>query len=209
MTSLSINSTNPCSKKAVFTSKANLQDVTNPDIQPVGILGGLTMQTTMTDNGEPGSNDRIGVTLWDGNTLVYSSNWVTTQTIELLLNGGNLKVNNGVECTPTARAAQPVTSGKEVPLAHSSISIKAYPNPLSSYTTIRYVLPVQTHVSLVVYDQLGQKVALLVQGTMSAGEHQARFEATNLAAGIYIYTLNALDAEGKPVVLTGKLIILR
>ena len=209
MTSLSINSTNPCSKVAVFTSKANLQDITDPNIPPVGLLGGLTMQTTMTDNGEPGTNDLIGISLWDGNTLVYSSNWVSTQTIELLLNGGNLQVKNGMECTQANKTAQPLITGKEGPETPSSITVNAYPNPLHSSTTIHYVLPVKTSVSLAVYDHLGKKVAQLVNGTMNAGEHLARFDGAKLAAGTYIYSLTTIDEEGKPVLLTGKLIIAR
>ncbi len=71
------------------------------------------------------------------------------------------------------------------------------------------MLPVQTHISLAVYDHLGQKVAQLEEGIMNAGGHPARLDATNMAAGIYMYSLNAVDAEGKPVVLTGNPITAR
>ena len=47
----------------------------------------------MTDKGEPGSNDTIGVTLWDGNKLVFSSEWKGAKTSEKVLNGGNLVVH--------------------------------------------------------------------------------------------------------------------
>src|SRR6185436_8149671 len=87
MNSLSINSSNPCSKKATFISKANLQDITNPNF-PIALFGNLTLQTTITDNGEPGNNDKIGITLLNGNTLLFSSNWVTTLTTELFVLGG-------------------------------------------------------------------------------------------------------------------------
>lgn len=105
MNSLLIHSIDPCSKKAIFTSKANLQDITNPDISPVSIYGGITLQITMKDNGEPANTDKIGITLLNGNSLVYSSNWVSTQTIEMSLNGGNLEVHNGVHCSSITTAA--------------------------------------------------------------------------------------------------------
>ena len=48
---------------------------------------------TMTDKGEPGSSDTLGVTLWDGSTLLFSSEWTGSQTLEMLLGGGNLAVH--------------------------------------------------------------------------------------------------------------------
>lgn len=79
---------------ATFVSKANLTDVTDPD-QPEGnpIAGNLTLIVTMTDNGEPGSSDTIGFTLWDGNELLFSSHWDGSQTLEQLIDGGNLAVH--------------------------------------------------------------------------------------------------------------------
>jgi hypothetical protein len=66
--------------------------VTNP-LAPVSLGGNLTLQMTMTDTGEPGSSDTIGVTLWDGSTLVFSSEWTGAQTLEQPLDGGNLVVH--------------------------------------------------------------------------------------------------------------------
>ncbi len=75
-----------------FRSKANLTDVTDP-LAPVSIAGNLTLRLTMTDKGEPGANDTIGVTLWSGNTLLFSSEWKGSKTIEVILTGGNLVVH--------------------------------------------------------------------------------------------------------------------
>jgi hypothetical protein len=47
----------------------------------------------MTDRGEPGSSDTIGVTLWDGGKLVFSSEWNGAKTLEKQLDGGNLVVH--------------------------------------------------------------------------------------------------------------------
>jgi hypothetical protein len=47
----------------------------------------------MTDKGEPGSSDTIGITLWDKNGgLWFSSRWVAPSTLEQALRGGNLVV---------------------------------------------------------------------------------------------------------------------
>lgn len=69
-----------------------------------------------------------------------------------------------------------------------------YPNPFNPTTEIDYYLPVQSIVTLKVYNLLGQEVATLVdkQG-MEEGSHQYEFStsAFNLASGVYIYRLVA------------------
>jgi hypothetical protein len=77
---------------ALFASKANLTDITNP-AAPIALGGNMTFEMVLTDVGEPGSSDTIGFTLWSsGNTLVFSSKWDGSKTIEQLLGGGNLQV---------------------------------------------------------------------------------------------------------------------
>jgi Secretion system C-terminal sorting domain len=66
-----------------------------------------------------------------------------------------------------------------------------YPNPFNPATVLRYALPVQTHVSLTVYNAIGQNVATLVNGELAAGEHEARFDGTGFASGLYFYRLQA------------------
>lgn len=81
-----------CFGVADFRSKASLVDVTDP-LAPVSIAGNLTLQVKMTDKGDPGSGDTLGVTLWDGNRLLFSSEWSGAETLEQLLGGGNLVVH--------------------------------------------------------------------------------------------------------------------
>ena len=66
-----------------------------------------------------------------------------------------------------------------------------YPNPFNPSTTIRYGLPSRSHVTLTVVNTLGQEVATLVQGEQEAGFHEAVFDATGLASGVYLYRLTA------------------
>jgi Ca-activated chloride channel homolog len=66
-----------------------------------------------------------------------------------------------------------------------------YPNPFNPATVVSYQLPVASKVRLVVYDLLGRKVAVLVEGMMPAGVHEVTFDATGLASGIYICRLTA------------------
>jgi hypothetical protein len=90
---LTANNANPLSRTAVFTSKASVTDITDP-LAPISLGGGHSFQMKLTDKGEPGKTDTIGITLYANGSgaLLFSSNWNGTSTIEQLLGGGNLQV---------------------------------------------------------------------------------------------------------------------
>ena len=77
---------------AEFEAKANLTDVTDP-LNPISMGGNLLLQLRMTDNGETGENDTISYTVWDGGTLLFSTNWDGAQSVEQNVARGNLQVH--------------------------------------------------------------------------------------------------------------------
>jgi hypothetical protein len=79
-----------------------------------------------------------------------------------------------------------------------------YPNPFNPSTAIEFALPKASHVTLKIYDLLGNEVATLISEKLLAGKHQHVWEASGLASGVYLYRLQAGE-----FVQTKKLILLR
>ena len=84
------------------------------------------------------------------------------------------------------------TGIKSNTVPHTFFVDQNYPNPFNPTTTIRFGLQKQGAVNLIVYNILGQQVAILLHNqVMGAGSHEIRFDASNLASGTYIYRLQA------------------
>ena len=88
---------------------------------------------------------------------------------------------------PTSSEAPEIDFPSKISLAQN------YPNPFNPSTTIRFELPTDSHVELVVFDMLGRKVAELVNEFRTQGTHTTSFDATNLSSGIYLYQFKAND----------------
>jgi hypothetical protein len=82
-----------------------------------------------------------------------------------------------------------VSNGNAIPAGFTLT--QNYPNPFNPSTTIRYGLPNRAHVTLTVFNSLGQQVATLVNETQDPGYHDVRFDGSNLASGVYFYRIQA------------------
>jgi hypothetical protein len=85
----------PNSYRATFTSKANVTDISDP-LNILSLGGNKALQIKIIDRGEPGSNDKIAITLNEpsnqGGGLLFSSNWSGTKSLDQVIGGGNIQV---------------------------------------------------------------------------------------------------------------------
>ncbi|RJP78877.1 MAG: T9SS C-terminal target domain-containing protein [Candidatus Zixiibacteriota bacterium] len=81
--------------------------------------------------------------------------------------------------------------------------LSARPNPFNPVTCLSFNLPQGAKVSLQIFDVSGRRVAHLVDGWRDAGSHQAAFDGSGLASGVYLYRLTAerYSAQGKIMLL--------
>ena len=89
------------------------------------------------------------------------------------------------------------TSRDEQP--ESLVLLSNYPNPFNPQTTIRYQLREQAHVTIEVFNLLGEQVALLLDRTLeNAGEHTVKFQPLpSLGSGIYYARITTLTHNGQ------------
>ncbi len=64
-----------------------------------------------------------------------------------------------------------------------------YPNPFNPSTKIKYSLAKASHVNIIIYNTIGQKVQELVNRYEAAGHHEAIFNAEGLSSGLYFYRI--------------------
>ena len=77
-----------------------------------------------------------------------------------------------------------------------------YPNPFNPVTTISFSIPTEGNVSLKIFNTIGQEIATIVSGNLSAGTYSYKWNAKEQANGIYFYKLTAESfSETKKMIL--------
>jgi hypothetical protein len=152
-------------KTVVFHSNWNTGDF---DIWTVSVSGGTPSMLT----GNPDYGDYDPCYSKNGKYVAYAG---FTPTVFTKHNSNNKE--------------SVTTNEKSLPTKY--VLEQNFPNPFNPSTVIRYALPENASVSLVIYDILGRKVAVLVDGEVGAGYHQVTFNGSKLSSGMYFYKLTA------------------
>ena len=90
-----------------------------------------------------------------------------------------------------------------------------YPNPFNPTTQVRFSLPVESHIRLIIYNTLGQEVIVLADEQRSPGTFGIEWGGTSssgnkVGSGVYLYKLEAKPTAGGNIfVNTKKMILLK
>lgn len=90
-----------------------------------------------------------------------------------------------------------VVSVREGSIPNESFQLlENYPNPFNPVTTIRYSLPYETAVRLVIYSVMGEEVRELTTGLHERGDYEAVWDGRDnsgatVSSGVYLYRLQA------------------
>ena len=80
--------------------------------------------------------------------------------------------------------------------------LQNYPNPFNPSTSISYILPKDSFVTLEIFNSLGQRVEQLVSTQQSAGKYVINFDGSNMSSGTYFYKLTTPSfSETKKMIL--------
>ena len=153
--------------------------------------GGLQLVARLAANTETYSD--TGASCGSGSDPVYSYYVTVVSTFG--------SANTDTRRTVSEPTSYPATSSQsqlrasklkspQKPHVEESLTVETglrsvYPNPFNPVTTIAYALKEEDHVNLAVYNALGRKVKVLVDGVRAAGEHAVAFDGTRLPSGAY------------------------
>jgi hypothetical protein len=179
---LSIGAKTSAGVPAYFNTKANYTDITNP-LSPISLGGNLDLTLKMNDVSTGGQGDQVSILLQNPVTseLIFSSNWNGTQTVLQNLGGGNVRVRN----TTASKAVTP----DDAPIVEA-LTLKAFPNPSSTYFTLNMKSRINSKVQVKVVDLLGRPVYL----TEGSSNQAYRF-GDGFASGSYLLQVTQGDKK--------------
>jgi len=146
-----------------------------------------------------GDTVRIGIIMWDpdyssrdvtdSHRPIYAKSWWGSEWADVVFD--KYYMYRGIYLSPTAVG---VEEKETVPASYSLR--QNYPNPFNPSTVITYAMQERQHVTLTVYNLLGEEIATLVSGVQNAGVHSLEWngrtsEGHALTSGIYFVRIQA------------------
>jgi len=121
---------------------------------------------------------------WNGNG---NGSYSGTQLNPTITNMNNVIVETAVYDTIAPIGIHNLNNG--VPVVYQLH--QNYPNPFNPVTKIKFDLPEQSNVTVKVYDLIGNEVALIHNGELTAGFYEIDWNAGGYASGVYFYRIDA------------------
>ncbi|MCK4462596.1 MAG: PD40 domain-containing protein [candidate division Zixibacteria bacterium] len=164
-------------------------DLRGLDLQLVGPDGARPVKLAGDDLdmvfGQDGQRVKIGIIDLDGANVISAGD---NRVIQI---AGEYEVVSAVVATDGyhtyAATIGEAAKGGSLP-TEFSLS-QNYPNPFNPVTTISFSLPVVSHVTLEVYNVMGQRVTTVADGFYEAGVHACEWDGSSVASGVYFYRI--------------------
>ena len=103
-----------------------------------------------------------------------------------------------------------VSVGNDENLPNKFSLMQNYPNPFNPTTTIKFTVPVESNVNLILYNSLGEKIIDLVNKTLAPGNYSVLINGAELSSGVYYYSFSAKSVDSNlQFTKVRKLILLR
>ncbi|TSA25428.1 MAG: T9SS C-terminal target domain-containing protein [Ignavibacteriales bacterium] len=156
----------------------------------------VSLKITQSMNSNPGFFTmpiQIAITTSKGLVNKTVINNAQVQSIDLIVDG----IPSAIQVDPgnwILKTVMGTTYQEDFDLYPTNYTLdQNYPNPFNSGTSIRFELPIDSYITLNIYDELGSFVTSLINEKKSKGIYEVRFDPNNyrLASGIYFYTLKA------------------
>ncbi len=81
--------------------------------------------------------------------------------------------------------------------------VRIYPNPMDWLSVVSYQLSVKSHVTIKIYNLIGNEVKIVLNKEEGKGKHDSKFDVSDLKNGIYLCSLNIGNE-----ILTRKIVII-
>jgi hypothetical protein len=113
----------------------------------------------MSDAGEPGKDDKIGIVVFNKQGGVwFSSNWNGTKTVEQTLGGGNVVARGSSVGSASGTTTSSVSVVEPIASVYNKFEVKVMNNPSTSYFGVQVLSNTNEVVEINVFDMTGRKV---------------------------------------------------
>ena len=133
-----------------------------------------------------------GDTFHHSEPFVIDSGWDATEcdVVAFVQNDAERMVIQAVQA-PVVISTAVVTETPTSGMPDRYVLSQNYPNPFNPATEIQYTIPADERVSLKVYNIRGAEVAILVESEQTSGAYSVRWDAREMASGVYFCRLQA------------------
>ncbi|MBN1302631.1 MAG: T9SS type A sorting domain-containing protein [Melioribacteraceae bacterium] len=134
--------------------------------------------------------EKIEVKFWDSGT----NDWQKVDEVTIDTDDNTVSFESNSVSSLIILSGDNVTSTEDEYLINLPAAFtmeQNYPNPFNPETRITFSLPSNSLVKLIIYNILGEKVAVLINKNLNAGYHSYNFNASGLTSGVYLYELIA------------------